>query len=1222
MRIVDLHIKNLNSLRLEKSIHFLEAPLGNTGLFALVGDTGAGKTTVLDAITLALYGRVPRHGKSQPEVLSHGATEAQAEVVFEAGAKRYKAKWMIWRAHGKIEGKLRGPTRNLSEFDPATGNFVIFAEKATEVDAAVEEITGLDYERFLRSVLLAQGEFAAFLKAKAEDRSVLLESITGLEVYTRISKAAHQRHRQEESLLQELTREKDLLKLLSREEKKDLKDQQSLLDLNLKERKKQTDGLRDLLHRIDHVINLQAEVAKFEAEEKILEAGRENLRDSRQKLENHRKALPLKGDLDRVEQMEDQLSKSTKRLTSIREQELPDWQSQAASLSESIRENQLTLEKKRGDLPQQILLLDEAREWDIEIQRLKKQAELESTALSNSRLEFSKLEAEKTAIEKTLENIDPRIGDLETWLRQHAHLQSLPADWGLMMRTAADWTEGKEMVAQQSHQLEEKEHSLEKEGSQTSAFSKELESIRAEIATRQENLAHLRPELFAHSHAELVQLQNRELQALKEKKEGLDNLETLQADYSRLLKEYDVHQESLNNLKSKEIHLFGELLAITEQLEEQSLDLDYKQAVHEQQLRIANYQKDRQLLKEGDPCPLCLSTHHPFHDHPVEEAWVDRAGEEYKKSKAKKEGLQQHQSSLIRQLNELEVQKEMLTGSEPKHTLGLLKQQEQKLEEQERKMLQLLNGFEERELLHSVDFRRQRRQWYQEQFDLRRENWEEILQHVGELEKLRQREITQDHKVQSHSFRIRELSNEIGLLKSHLAETRSRTEKSGAELRELFNRYGFPEPEADPKRQLEQLQADLDRFEEQKKGLTKLQEEKKQALDQDRSLREKMEGKQQALLQTQMALEKIHDSVNELETSRREKLGDLDPIAERNRLQKEVDDLSARIADDISRHAGIRSRIESLEEEISRLTTEAGDLEADLEKKQATLSGKLRKAGFADRIEAQSALLPEDTFEELEKEVRAFQEREAEVRQSLKTYSDQLHNSKAQLPETWDRQEVKSQLENSQGEYDQMQVEYGKLKQRLEQSRKVEKEARELEKNIQAQKIEQARWKAINDLIGSHNGQKFRTFAQSLTLERLVYLANHHLEQLNGRYQIKKTEGEELELEIIDTFQANNIRSMQTLSGGETFLVSLALALGLSDLAGQRSDIRSLFIDEGFGTLDEASLDLAISTLENLQAKGKTIGIISHVKELKERISTQIRVIKRSNGFSEVEVVG
>jgi exonuclease SbcC len=176
------------------------------------------------------------------------------------------------------------------------------------------------------------------------------------------------------------------------------------------------------------------------------------------------------------------------------------------------------------------------------------------------------------------------------------------------------------------------------------------------------------------------------------------------------------------------------------------------------------------------------------------------------------------------------------------------------------------------------------------------------------------------------------------------------------------------------------------------------------------------------------------------------------------------------------------------------------------------------------------------------------------------------------------------------------------------------------EKEEQQQTV--SRWKQLTDLIGSADGNKFRMFAQGLTLQQLATLANRHLRHFSPRYSIGKMPGDNLELEIHDAWQAGVARPISTLSGGETFLVSLSLALGLSDLASKKVQIGSLFIDEGFGTLDADTLDTAIDALENLQMQGKTIGIISHVGALKERMSTQVQVRKRSGGYSTVEVNG
>ena len=177
---------------------------------------------------------------------------------------------------------------------------------------------------------------------------------------------------------------------------------------------------------------------------------------------------------------------------------------------------------------------------------------------------------------------------------------------------------------------------------------------------------------------------------------------------------------------------------------------------------------------------------------------------------------------------------------------------------------------------------------------------------------------------------------------------------------------------------------------------------------------------------------------------------------------------------------------------------------------------------------------------------------------------------------------------------------------------------------IEAAHRDYVRWDKLRALIGSADGSLFARFAQGLTLERLTILANRHLVQLNPRYSIRRAadgEAGDLELEIVDHYQADAARPMRSLSGGESFLVSLALALGLSELASGRTSIESLFIDEGFGSLDADTLEIAMSALENLQAGGKTIGVISHVPAMQERIPAQINVNKETGGCSLVQIL-
>jgi DNA repair protein SbcC/Rad50 len=200
-------------------------------------------------------------------------------------------------------------------------------------------------------------------------------------------------------------------------------------------------------------------------------------------------------------------------------------------------------------------------------------------------------------------------------------------------------------------------------------------------------------------------------------------------------------------------------------------------------------------------------------------------------------------------------------------------------------------------------------------------------------------------------------------------------------------------------------------------------------------------------------------------------------------------------------------------------------------------------------------------------------------------------------------------------------TELGSLEQQVKNDDEAKKRREAGGAELQAAEAEALRWGRLKELIGSADGAKFSRFAQSLTLRQLIGLANEHLQVLAERYRLMAAEGDELDLRIVDLYQANVDRPMESLSGGESFLASLALALGLSELASRHHPIDSLFIDEGFGTLDSETLEIALSALENLRSRGKTIGLISHVDLLKERLATQVRVLRGPGGTSRVEVV-
>ena len=217
MRITSLRFKNINSLKGEWKIDFMREPLNKDGLFAIVGPTGAGKSSVLDAICLALYHRTPRVNEPSPadKVMTRHTGECLAEVEFEVNGEYFRAFWEVRRARLQAEGKLQSPRVELAKMNPgvlfpeatesdngASRGDLILTDRVKEKEKRIAEITGLDFGRFTKSMLLAQGSFAAFLHADSGTRADLLEQITGTEIYGDLSRMAFERFRHEEARLQ------------------------------------------------------------------------------------------------------------------------------------------------------------------------------------------------------------------------------------------------------------------------------------------------------------------------------------------------------------------------------------------------------------------------------------------------------------------------------------------------------------------------------------------------------------------------------------------------------------------------------------------------------------------------------------------------------------------------------------------------------------------------------------------------------------------------------------------------------------------------------------------------------------------------------------------------------------------------------------------------------------------------------------------------------------
>jgi exonuclease SbcC len=1213
MKIRKLTIKNLHSLRLDAEIDFLAAPLGTTGLFAITGDTGAGKSTILDAITLALFGKLPR-GSERGEVLSFGATQCLAEVEFENNNILLRAKWGMHRSGGKLEGKIQEPVRRLERWDAEKQEFLTIGQKGKEVDQLIEELTGLDYDRFRRSVLLAQGDFAAFLHADERERSELLEKITGSEIYSELSKAAFARHKQEDLLLKELQAEKGRLEILPAEEAEALAQQAKQLEQESAITQQNLKKLRHFQQQLQRKAELETSAQNLNQEYNQWEVARAAAEGSFVRLQRYQS---LRVYQPQLQKLDDLLLGKNQIEDQVAELKTQGVAQQAAFLTQEAqtRSAQQLLEQAQLQQKQQEPILAEALRLDVEINTRAQPLKTQQENLLRLQAEKEQSQAKGTALEAEQQVAAERLQKVQAWLQEHPNWHQMAALLPLLQSEIAALDEAR----QQSALLNQDQAQTTEELTSLQAQTRDLQAQKAKLLSRQSELkaayeAALPPDV-PHSDEALLSWLYQDLERLNQRQTQLEQLQELNGAYRQVLAEISSLEQQLETLRHREMDLQKQLLNVFDEQEFSDEILLYKQQVYEQQRLIANYEQDRNRLEEGEACPLCFSTEHPFRYHAFK-PFVDLALQEYEKAQADAETLRLHRQNLALQLRETSTQVEQL--EQPLHgklSQGLLRINE--LEGKRGRIMGSLVGIDVdqeagtlgeylADTAHLLQARRQaiatlssltkEIQILQEAL-LESQQAEQQLLSRSAIMAERQTQLGQKHN--EINIRIAQkqavVLEKLALLDFGYQENSSELLQSLLNAREHFHKA--QELQLSLERDLEKNRFERQQQTDNLQKLTLQMEQLSQFIQKETEALSFLQDKRMALIGTQN-IEEFKEKLQLAITQANEQLQ-----AENTRL-KELRETNI----------AAQARLENVQAELKRTVQEVQKLET-------SLTQVLEEQLLPDLAALRACMLSPQEEQEIRNMQEQLARQEAELKRLQQENANQLADLILETREAPEAEALKTVLEEQEKAWQMLEQNLGQLLEKLQRHEQQQLKAKNLLKSIQAQQKEYQRWAKLNDLIGSADGKKFRTFAQGLTLAKLIQLANRHLQQLNGRYVILKKANEDLGLEIMDTFQANNRRSMRTLSGGESFLVSLALALALSELAGRNTSIQSLFIDEGFGTLDESSLDLAISTLENLQSSGKTIGIISHVKELKERIGVQIQVKKQSDGFSQIKVL-
>ncbi|MBS1159597.1 MAG: protein, N-terminal [Proteobacteria bacterium] len=1162
MKILTLRLKNLNSLKGEWFVDFTKQPFTDNCLFAITGPTGAGKSTLLDAICLALYHQTPRLksiSASDNDIMTRHTADCLAEVEFEVKGAVYRAFWSQRRSRDKIDGALQAPKVEL-----ATGDGTILSTQTNDKLKRIAEITGLDFPRFTKSMLLAQGGFAAFLNASANERAELLEELTGTEIYGEISRKVFEQAREAKSQLDQLKARADGMELLSDEQRTAMQTEVARLDMQLADVQRhhdQTQAQRQW--RLDLAQGEQevkaAEGKQQEAEAALTAAAPELARLTASEPAETLKPLHLQ------------------------------WQQAGAACQHS--ENELkTLHAAREKLQtEQLAQHAAARHYSAAVATLAQQA-----------LQLSQSEAKQIddfcAAQPQRAQLGERLGVWRQQFEQKAKLgRDLAAQQQAQQKLADELAATARQLATQATAV------VLSEKAKTAADAA-LEKIQSEQNQRLagQTLAELRQ----HWQREQTGLNRwQQLEALAQRRRELAATQSAQATQL---------QQAQAKIEAQE----KKLVALREQHKELAAQVADKKKLLEQEQRIRSLEEHRRQLQPGDACPLCGAHEHPaIADYAAldvsttenalkeKQAALDALVETGQQARNEQTAAQTTQKVLLEQQSKTAADGAHLQAEWAELVANLASTTPLAVDAwQDAKILAASRAAAEQALAQLAQ-RLQAADQGEQALNAARKTAAEAAQtllNAGNQQKLLQQ------ATQTGQQRQAELAKAAQAIAQEQVDL-------DAKLGATLSAAGYEIP-AEPAAWLQERDGEWQHWQQTQKRRQELGE----------ILVKQQDRTEAAQAQAAHWQDRWKIVAAERSTAQEgQKLAEVsaNPAAALARCAEAIADLTQQLAAQQGRQAQLAANLAEQKKALADAST--------------AWQTDLAASPFADLAAYAAALLPAEERQRLLQLKEARQLAQQQAAAVLKAASEKLLRLQSSPPAKllplqgggWEGdgfptlpelEYLLTQLDTTRRELSEQLGAQRALLTRDEQARQNQQA---LFKEIAAQTTESDLWQRLDSLIGSAKGDKFRKFAQGLTLDHLLHLANAHLARLHGRYLLRRKSSGELELDIVDSWQGEVARDTRTLSGGESFLVSLALALALSDLVSHKTSIDSLFLDEGFGTLDADTLEIALNALDTLNASGKMIGVISHVEGMKERIPAQIRVEKGGGvGYSRLRI--
>lgn len=1238
MKVLRVELSNLNSLRGTFNIDFTDEAFTSSGIFAITGPTGAGKSTILDAICLALYSKTPRLNDvgSTNEIMTRSEGTCMARVIFESAHKYYLASFEQHRSRNKMGGALQNKTHLLIELDKDLKGGKDIAS-GRNVPNKVAEITGLDFDKFTKSMLLAQGNFANFLKSNDNERSELLEKLTGTAIYSQISQFVYQKDKEAKQLLESLKESLEHIEILNEAELKEKENAVNEITEKVKLLEKENQYLYTTLNKFTEFNKAKNSAQALNLEQESLSAKFTEFKPKEIKIYNAQQANLIKNDYfslkdkeKSIQELNDDIEFLNTTLSALKENKNTletDLKSKNAAflkqkekaaafkkVSDKVIELDAKIEAGTSELNQ----LQNSQENLIEKENIcKKSIENNNKSLLKLQCEHKKLSEylKEHIIDATLPEV---ISVLQNKLEQINTLFYKDLTDKVQESSALDTA-----IKKLSEENEKNTVSLEKNETELKKLNDKEQSVNTQLAALLEGKSVQEYRQSAENYSALINASDKLLDAYKKHNQDSSKLNELILGISKLTQNQSEISQLLKDKSNEQLLL--------------QKDLKLKETLFTLKQKAMTFDEQRHQLKEGEPCPLCGSTVHPYASDLI--PWTDKDEIELNNLKERYEALEKDIRTQNIQL--IKISGDIEHKDKQKQTLQTeIANQQTVIEEKEKTLLKLLSILN----IKGIDvYNESNISDLKDKFSFSLSHIQNIIKNVDNINDEKQKLLNQISKIQTQVNTQRQQS---AVINTEINEKSSRHTV-------LNNEISYLKQEIDEKchvlsHEFSNHRVKIDkneRFDEYLKNFTSAisvlqnkNDDYKKNQQKEEICRQKIAEKQSINDAETAKLHLIATQLNDITKEHAKKDQMLSLVKEERfnlfgnnnvkTYQTELDEALVNLEDAIKQIAN------NLQNISSHLAQTEGSLTVK-EKNRLLLSTQysIDKNAFTNALQAHQFLNVADFEHALidDKDLNVLINEQKHLQNLLLSLTTKITENQKLIDAMSDDPDLKQneeeltlKLQNNKAALNKLSEQKGYLRSVIEKHFDNAKKFAEKAKEYKKQEDIYTRYHRLCSLIGTADGKKYRKFVQNISLEYLINLANREMSKLTDRYKLCVSDDEKraLEIDVIDLYQFSCHRPTSNLSGGETFLVSLALALGLSKMASQNVQVNSLFLDEGFGTLDDEALESALDTLASLQKEGKLIGVISHVAKLKERIRTQIEVQKLAGGYSTIKGAG